>query len=850
MGCVSEDDLLEYVERRLHPEAVAAVEAHVRGCDGCRRTLAELAQPASPEGPAPEEEPSPRYEALEPIGAGGMGVVYAARDLKLRRTVALKMLRPGGAADAGQARVRERLLREARAMARLSHPNVLSVYDVGELGGDVFLTMELVEGATATAWLQEKRRSWREVLEVFLAAARGLAAAHAAGIIHRDFKPDNLLVGEDGRVRVTDFGLASALASAPSTPAGNGKRQPLQTWSSLSAAGATTAFAGSPAYMAPEQLRGEKIDARADVFSYSVALYEAVYGERPFAGESLAELEDAIRQGRIQKPRRGRRAPSWLRRAVLRGLRHDPAERFQSMDAVLSALVKRRRRRRQTVAVAVVSLLAALTLLAAGPWRQRLTPRPPGLGIRSLAVLPLEDLSGDTAQPSFADTVSEALATDLGRTQGLRVTSRRSAEGFRGTKKPLTDVGRELGVDGLLRGSVQRTADQIRIDLRLVRAPRGEQVWSRRFEGAARDGLGLEDEAARAVRAALGLVPPGDERSLARATRSAEALELWARGRIHLLRENLDDDAEAIRLLERAVAADPTFAPAQADLSHAYGLRVNQFAPDDAAALERAEAAAHAALRLDPDLAEAHYATAYLLWGVAHRFWHERAARELERALELNPNLADAHHLLGTIYGHVGLLDRSLVEFEKTLRIDPTDSNARRRMAIYRAHRGEYEEALRIFREVPEQSGANLWGSGMVWTLQHLGRTKEAFALTEERLRAHPEDRGGILKSGRALLYAQRGDARRATADIRGAIEKGQGFVHFHHTAYNIAAAYALLGKPDDAVRWLRWAAENGFPCYPLFATDPNLDKIRHDPAYVAFMNDLRAQWERYRDTL
>jgi serine/threonine protein kinase len=228
MRCVSEDDLLEYVERRLPPERLAETELHLRCCDECRRVLVEIAPSDAAEAPAAHSERVGRYEVLSPIGAGGMGVVYAARDPKLRRTVALKMLRPGAQENATDSKMRERLLREARAMARLSHPNVLSVYDVGELNGQVFLAMELVEGATLTTWLRERRRSWREVLDVFVEAGRGLSAAHAAGLIHRDFKPDNVLVGNDGRVRVTDFGLASAAAAVASQPVANDTADPMR----------------------------------------------------------------------------------------------------------------------------------------------------------------------------------------------------------------------------------------------------------------------------------------------------------------------------------------------------------------------------------------------------------------------------------------------------------------------------------------------------------------------------------------------------------------------------------------------------------------------------------------------
>jgi adenylate cyclase len=466
-------------------------------------------------------------------------------------------------------------------------------------------------------------------------------------------------------------------------------------------------------------------------------------------------------------------------------------------------------------------------------------------------MLPLSDFSGDAHRPSFADTVSEALTTDLAGTQGLRVTSRRSAEAFEGSKKTRSEIGRELKVDALLEGGVGYTHGRIHMELRMFRTAGGQQIWSARFDRLGRDIFALENDAVRAVRTALALAPNGEDRVRTPPTGNLEAFDLYLRGKIHLLRENERENLEAIRLFESAIAADPSFAAAQAELSLAYGIRVAQFAPGDGTALERAEAAAQAALRLAPDLAEAHAATAFLLWG-AHpdRFWHERAAQELNRAIALNPNSADAHHMLGMIYLHVGLFDRAIAELQKTLLIDPIASNARRRIALIHAYRGEYDEAREIIREVPERDGTSLWGYGNQWILQHLGRHREALSLAEERLQTHPEDRGGVVTSSRAVLFAEAGDVRRATGDIRAAIEKGKGFVHFHHATYNIASAYALLGKTSEALHWLRWTAENGFPCYPLFAADPNLTRIRQDRAYISFMADLKDQWERYRANL
>jgi TolB-like protein/DNA-binding winged helix-turn-helix (wHTH) protein/Flp pilus assembly protein TadD len=467
--------------------------------------------------------------------------------------------------------------------------------------------------------------------------------------------------------------------------------------------------------------------------------------------------------------------------------------------------------------------------------------------IRSLAVLPLEDLAGDPRQPSFADAMTEALTTDLGRTAGLRVISRRSANFFRSSVKPAPDIGRELKVEGLVEGSVQRAENRIRIDLRMVHAPTGEQVWAGRFEGPVRDSFVLEDEAAHAVRAALALSSVKD-RAQGAPRANPEAFDLYLRGKIRVRSENENDNSAAISLLERAVALDPEFAPAQAELSFAYGLRVAQFDPGDTATLERAELAAQKALRLNTDLAEAHYAAGHLLWGVVPgRFAHERALQELKRAVALNPNLAEAHHYLGMVYLHIGLLEQAVLEFQKTLSLEPTDSNALRRIALVHIYRGQYEEALRMLRQVPPQSNPSLWHYDLAWTLQYVGKSEEAWTLMEEYLRVHPDDRGGVVTSTRAIWFAKAGDVGKAEADIRTALEKGKGFVHFHHTAYNVASAYAVLGRPGPAVQWLRVAAETGYPCYPHFASDPNLRQIWDSPAYIALMSELKVEWERYR---
>src|SRR6266849_2054227 len=435
MSCASEETLLEFIEGQLSPEAFEGVEQHLSQCDAYRELVA-VATPATSPEPAGADESFPsgrqpkvgRYEILAPIGAGGMGVVYAAHDPQLDRKVALKMLRPSGLPGVSPQQLRARILREGRAMALLSHPNVLAVHDVGEFQDHVFVAMELAEGGTVASWLRERPRSWREVLDVFLAAGRGLAAAHAQGLVHRDFKPENILFGGDGRVRVTDFGVAQLLAVPGSEPLTASTPEAGHPTVSL----CSTALVGSPAYMAPEQMRGEQADVRADIFSFCVSLYEALYGERPFAGDTVADLQRAVSESEVRRPPGGTRVPAWIRRALLRGLRAEPGERPQMMEALLASLSGPRRRwpplavsaRLALLAgIAVVVLVGALfgrsrQLFRGVPAEQTSVTKVPPASVSAkqaatrLAVLPFESF-GQEQENDFSERVVTELTKEL-----------------------------------------------------------------------------------------------------------------------------------------------------------------------------------------------------------------------------------------------------------------------------------------------------------------------------------------------------------------------------------------------------------------------------------------------------
>jgi serine/threonine protein kinase len=360
MACLDDNVLVGLIEGRLDDAEAHRAEAHLDTCEDCRMLLAEIARSlaSAPGGPGElgvldRGATVGRYSIQKAIGAGAVGVVYEAVDDELRRRVALKLVRPSGD-DTSRDRLRIRVRREARAMAKLAHPNVVAVYDVGAHGDAVFVTMELVDGSTLTEALVG--RDWRGVLALFREAGEGLAAAHAAGLVHRDFKPDNVLVGPDGHAKVGDFGIARAAGTGPGAGSDEGGGATLHT--------KTRGAVGTPAYMAPEQMRGEPVDARADVFAFCVALHEALYGSRPFAGATVGELLVAIERGAIAPAPVRTRVPTRIRSAIVRGLAASTAERTPSMRVLLDELAAASRR--TWWPLAAVAVVAVGTLIYVG----------------------------------------------------------------------------------------------------------------------------------------------------------------------------------------------------------------------------------------------------------------------------------------------------------------------------------------------------------------------------------------------------------------------------------------------------------------------------------------------------
>ncbi len=808
------------------------------------------------------------WKVTERLGMGGMGVVYKARDTRLERDVALKFLR---GELAGDRQALERFEREARAVSALNHPHICTIHAVDEFEGRPFMVMEFLEGQTlkerlgrgalrAPAGGQSPPLQLDALLDLAIQIAEGLESAHAKGIMHRDIKPGNIFViprGGAPQAKILDFGLAKpvhagAMADEVLTQAG--------------------VAMGTVAYMSPEQARGKQLDARTDLFSFGAVLYEMATGQKAFAGDTAAVTFEAI-LGKAPVPagQFNPELPAELARIIEKALEKDLKMRYQtaadlradlerlkreSGSVRATAATKPARRTRWLLAFGgAVVMLAAVIALNVGGWRDRLLGRAGANApeIHSLAVLPLENLSGDPQQEYFAEGMTEELTTDLAKISALRVISRISAMQYKATKKSLPQIAKELNVDAVIEGSVERSGDRVRITAQLIDAMTDRHLWAKTYETSLGDVLTLESQVAREVTEEVrAQLTPQERARLVRARPvNPEAYEYYLRAKLHHGLSNREDNAAAIDLLERAVAFDPNFAPAYADLAADYTIRFANLEPRQRQWEEKAFAAAQKALSLDPDLAEAYAARGNILWTVANHFPHERAVREVQHAIALNPNLAEAHAELALIYYHIGLLEKAHEELQKAIALDPLNSEWRRRSATNLIYMGNYGEALTAMQG-SERSFPRLSTFLAALALFQLGRKDEASARVEEYLRAHSEepDVGGLLSGMQALLAAAKGKNRRAEDKIQAAVKIGQGFQHFHHTAYVIASAYSLINKPDAAMLWLERTADEGFPCYPLFETDPNLNNLRQNPRFIEFMAAQKKQWEHFKATL
>jgi len=705
------------------------------------------------------------YRILEEVGSGGMGVVYRARDDQLERDVALKVLPSGTLSDDGS---RRQFRKEARALAKLSHPNIETIYEFDTQDGIDFLVMEYLPGKTLADRLVSGALPEKEVIALGIQIAAAMDEAHTRGIVHRDLKPRNIAITERGQAKVLDFGLAKLLPQVNEL-----------TSDTLTE---TQAGAGTLPYMPPEQLQGEPVDARADIYTIGAVLYEMATDIRAFPGELPSRVIDAILHHPPVPPRalNSRISPE-LERIILKCLDKDPGRRFQSAKELLvdlgrlgtpstahtSALPlpphfwKRAARLTAYAGFGLLALAVVLGALNIGGWRDRLRGLSRPSQIRSLAVLPLENRSGDPEQDFFADGMTDELISELAKISGIKVISRTSVMRFKNSKQLLPQIAKSLKVDAVVEGSVQRVGDRVRIKASLVYAGTDRELWTRSYDEDLRDVLTLESVVAKAIADEIQVqLTPLEQARLSRPRpENPQAHEAYLMGRYYWNKRTADGLLKSIAYLEQAIAKDPDYAIAYAALADSYHVLPELTSVTAAEAFPKARTAALKALELDNSLAEAHTALASIKedydWDwkgaeasyergielspgymLAHA-WYSNLLLELGRypealaqariAQQLDPLSVLANDNLSAILFYAGENDQSIDQCRKTLEIDPTSSQAHRHLAQAYTQKQLYSEAIAELKKAIELSnGSPAARSELGYVFGISGNTEEA----------------------------------------------------------------------------------------------------------------------------